>query len=395
VDSGREAIRVGLEPTAGAISELGEKRMLLHKPEGRGPVNVVGYGGPVVAGEVLSVSGSDTGSGAAQCTGEASDEWYFPAGSSALGYDEKLLIQNPFSDEAVVSVVFYTPGGQRTKANLADVAVPSNSHIIVSVNKFILRQRFLGALVTANRGRVVAWRALLAAPDERPSGVSLSLGSPAAGQEWFLPEGGLGSPFDQRIEILNPTEREAIVAISLSTSEETVQPPGLLELSVPAKSLRSLPLEEILRGRSKTLGPISATVRSTNGVSVVVESSTWYTGPTKGLASEIGARTTAEEWSLPPASLDPSTDTIVLMNPGVQPATIEISFLHRTEPPTSPDRLAALELGPGGRTRVPVSSYTAGRPLVARVSSSTPIVAARFSYTAATADVALVLGNVI
>src|ERR671918_2847061 len=89
------------------------------------PTNVVGRGGAAFASAMSAFSEPVAGRGAAPCSRTASSRWYFGEGSSILGFDERLLVYNPFPDEAVVAVSFLTPAGTREPANLSDVGVPA------------------------------------------------------------------------------------------------------------------------------------------------------------------------------------------------------------------------------------------------------------------------------
>ncbi|MGH2730014.1 MAG: DUF5719 family protein, partial [Actinomycetota bacterium] len=255
--------------------ELTSDRALIHKVEERSGANVIGYGTSLGASAATRVDKPVEGGGAAECSGTASTAWYFPEGSSALDYDERLLIYNPFADEAVVQITTFGPRGDRSKANLSDVAVPSRSSVVVSLNDFILRHPFLSVAVTATRGRVVAWRTLLAKPDDRADGLQFSLGATAVAEEWNFPDGALGDGYEETLALLNPTEDEAAVEISLVTNKEILQPPKLLELAVPPGSSRSIALDDFVQGPQKELGAVGAVVRSTNGVGIVAERTVW------------------------------------------------------------------------------------------------------------------------
>ncbi|MBW3594191.1 MAG: hypothetical protein KY391_01330, partial [Actinobacteria bacterium] len=230
-DPGRPAA-IQLQPQQADSTELPDRRLVVQRVEGPA-IEAVAYGGLLHATALISMDRPAAGAAAARCPRVVSDRWYFPAGSSSLGYDERILIRNPFPDEAVVSVTFYTPTGKTTKANLAEIAVPAGESQVVRVNEFILRQPVLGASVTAQRGRIVAWRAMFAEPDDRPHGVYLSLGATSPSLEWYFPEGAVGNGLEEVITLLNPHQREAIVTISLATTTGRQQPPKLLEIRVP------------------------------------------------------------------------------------------------------------------------------------------------------------------
>src|SRR5687767_226372 len=174
-----DPVSLGLEPARPDRVELEAGRIFVQELPGRVPTDVVGYGAPVRAGALVRANGPVVGEGGARCSDRASLHWFFAAGASTLGVDERLMIYNPFPDEAVVRVTFLTENGEERKGNLADVPVPSKSSTEIRVNQFIRLERTLGVRIDTKRGRVVAWRMLFDDPDGGPTGVQMSLGAAA------------------------------------------------------------------------------------------------------------------------------------------------------------------------------------------------------------------------
>ncbi|MDQ3958529.1 MAG: DUF5719 family protein [Actinomycetota bacterium] len=391
-----EDVTVGAEPGAEERTELAGDRILQHKPPGAGASDLVGYGGPVSGSAVTSVDEPVGGVGAAACSRTASTRWFFPEGNNTLTHDERLVVYNPFPDEAVVRVTLFTPGGEKARAGLSDVAVPSESAVTVDIKDFIVEQKILGALVTTVRGRVVAWRISIAEPEEKPSGLQFTLGATSARDIWYFPEGAVGAGYHERLSILNPGVDEAMVEISLTTAGGTVPAAGLTELPVPGRSTIAVTLDESMlsrRDRASGGGGVSVTVRSVNSVPVVAERTVFYaTEDLDGVASEIGAPTVSEEWLLAPPTTRPETDAVVVLNPGSQTAEVSLALLRTGGDPQSPDRLRGLAVEPGARMRIPVGELTRGRAVAVLVSSTAPVVAERFSYSRGAGDVASLMG---
>ena len=167
-----ETVSVGVEPGFREQAELPAGRMLLAEVEGRSPLDVIGLGSEVAASYTTNVSGRFRGTASSSCSRTASERWHFADGSSARGFDQRLLVYNPFPDEAVVKVTFHTRNGEIARAGLANLAVPSGETARIRVNDFLLRRPMLGTSVTAARGRVVVWRLLLdEGEDDRGVGV--------------------------------------------------------------------------------------------------------------------------------------------------------------------------------------------------------------------------------
>lgn len=387
---GGDRVSLGLEPARPDRVELGADRLFTQELPGSAATDVVGYGTSVVAGSLMRSSGPVEGEGSARCSERASSHWFFAAGSSTLGVDEHLLIYNPFPDEAVVRVTFMTSGGEDRKGGLADVPVPAKSSTVIRVNEFIRLERSLGVRIDTKRGRVVAWKLLFDKPEGGPSGSQLSLGAPATSDTWFFPEGLVGPAAEERIGLINPSREEASVTVSLSSGGELIQPPELVEIALPPGSSRALNLAEILTGRQKELGGVSAVVQSTNGVGVVAERSLRYSGRFSGSTSETGAPRPAQTWLLPVASLRPEGDSVVVMNPGSAVASIGLSLIFEDRGLLEPASIQDRELPPGGRLRIGILPWTEGRTVMVRVTSSQPVVAERVSYS--DSDAASVIG---
>lgn len=390
-DPGRPAA-IRIQPQQNENRELADRHLLMQRVEGPA-IEAVAYGALLHATALISMDGPATGAGAARCPRVVSNHWYFPAGSSSLGYDERILIRNPFPDEAVVSVTFYTPTGKITKARLTEVAVSAGDAEFIQVNDYILRQPVLGVSVNALRGRIVAWRAMFAEPEDRPDGVYFGLGSTSPSLEWYFPEGAVGDGLEEVITLMNPNRREAIVTISLATGDKRLQPPKLVEVRIPPGAIKTVSLPNFLSAQDRTLGSVGSIVKSTNGVGVVAERTVWYAAGRTGVSSSIGARAPAAQWLVPPAAVVSTEDSVVLLNPGTAKATVGIVLVRQDADPLEPDSLKAVSIKPGARVRLSLNDLTAGRPTALLVTSDQPIVAERVA-TAGNGDVASIMGDV-
>ena len=183
------------------------------------------------------------------------------------------------------------------------------------------------------------------------------------------------------------------MTVSLSSGAEIIQPEGLVEIPVTPGSSRAVDIAQGLTKAQRDLGGVSAIVQSTNGVGIVAERSIRYdTSGIVGSASELGATRTSENWWLPPAALHPSTDVVVIMNPGSAPATVSLEIVYEDRPAGSPGAIQDRELPPGGRLKIGIGQWTRLDTSMVRVTSSTPIVVERLSYSAVPNDVGSIMG---
>jgi hypothetical protein len=387
-----EDVSVSFEPS-------GEKQDI---PAGRSTIagstaeglTAVGFGSPLVVGAIGSFTAPTEGSTGARCPSSTSNVWYFPVGTSDLGYDERLLLYNPFPDEAVARVVFADPAGERAKAALDDVAVPAGGTAEVHVNQFIGTQPFVAARVETVRGRFVAWRVIFHEPEKGPSGVSMTLGASRAADTWFFARGVIGSGSGQSFAVINPTDREAIVSVGLVTGKKVIAPPqALTEIKIARRTAETIRLHDIPGPAERDLTGASAVVASTNGVDIVVERKVGAeTGDLEGVATEVGAFAPARTWMIPPPVTGPVNDNISILNPTNKPANVEI-VLRTREGPRTPKELSSLRIKPGLRIQVPIATVSSRSATIALVRSDQPVVAERSGRSAA--DTGDVLGTAL
>jgi len=382
---------IQIQPQQDENIELPDRRLLMQRVEGPA-IEAIGYGSLLHATALISMDRPASGAGAARCPRVVSERWYFPSGSVALGYDQRVLIRNPFPDEAVVNMTFFTPTGSVTKARLQEVAVPAGESIVRKLEEFILGQKVLGTSVEAERGRIVAWTTMFAEPDDRPHGVYYSLGATSPSLEWYFPEGAIGDGLEEVITLLNPHRREAVVTVSLATAERTLQPPKLVEVRVAPESIETISLPAVLSARDQSLGSVGATVRSTNDVGVVADRTIWYAAGRTGVASTVGAREAAHQWIVPPAAVASTDDSLVVLNPGPAKARVDVQLWRQDGPPSKPD-WTTLKIKPGARARLVLNDATGGRPVAVLVTADQPVVAERVA-TSGNGDVSSVLGDV-
>lgn len=353
------------------------------------PVEIVGYGGSAVASLSETFEGPVKGSGAAPCSAEVASKWYLPQGSSARGFNERIVLYNPFPSEAVVRVRFLTAKGERAPAALQEIPVPSEGTTSIRVNEFLLQQGVLGAEISAVRGRIAAWKVLFARPPEAAQGVGFSIGARETSLEWLFPVGAAGADVDERISLMNPGDEEAIVTVSLITDDGVVQPAGYVELVIARGSSRQLPLRKEVGDLE---GPVSVIVRSENDVPVVAERTIFYaSGDFTGFSSELGATSSAERWWLGPAVREPERDALIIMNVGDSDASVSLRIMSASGPAREPGSLQGLKVAAGSRLRVDLGDFT-NEPTAVLLTSEGPVVAERIAFSAASSDVSALLG---
>lgn len=383
-----EPLLLDIEPGSEEPAEISQR---IVRRAYRNPTNaqVISYGKFASAATSTVYRAPVPGVTAAPCSNSASRRWLFPAGSSSRGYNMQLVLYNPFPDEAVVRISFVTPNGVRSKANLSNVAIPSGGATTVKVNRFILQQPVLAADVSATRGRIVAWKTLFSNDDDRPKGVGGTVGSRAGSTDWYFPSGASGEGIEERMYLLNTTDEEAIVTMSLVGDESVEQPNELVEIEIPRRSSKSVAVSKALGAQD--VGGVSAIVHSDNGVPIFAERAVWYSGAFKGFSLEVGSPLASASWWLGPAAVAPTQDSIVVLNVGQKEATVTLDLL--TEAGSGPSRLnvSDVKVPPGGRLRIPLMDKVDATSVVL-LHSSSPVVAERVAYSSSVGDVAALIG---
>ncbi len=358
-------------------AQVDEGAFLLHNLDGAA-MTAVGYGDKPIGGAIQSWTEPNGGSGGALCSERPSDTWYFPAGSSELAYDERILLYNPFPDEAVARVTFFTPTGARSKASLDDVPVPSGGWAEIEVNKFMNTQKVLSAAVTSVRGRLIGWKVLFQKPEGGPRGASFTLGSPEASAKWFFPQGFLGDGGEETLSILNPSEEEVTVTVTTFSKDVGLGPANANQIQLEPETSQEVALEdlELVLAEDLDSANVSIVVTSDNGVPVVVERTLEFDEGAEGVTSEMGLPEPGTRWLLPPLARNASDDEIVFLNAGRRTAHIDaqVMTLKGTE---SPKGLSGLEVGRAGRLEKSLDDLEVKGPFYVVVTSDQPIVVER------------------
>ncbi len=382
-----DPVTIGIDPSTSDPVET-QGNLVTVGVTDQAPVRLVGYG-PIGASTFTAFRGPTEGLGAAECSQDASSEWVFPAGSSARGFNEWIVLYNPFPDEAVVRIDFLTEEGPLAKSAVSDVPVPAGQITTVRVNDVLLQRKGLGVRARSIRGRVVAWKTMFAQPEGRAPGVGVTLGAPKGATDWYFPVGGSAAGIEEHISIANPTSNEAIVTVLAITDSEAI--PIASEETIPAGSvLPDINLREVLEGRD--LGGASVWVSSLNDIEVVAEQSIFYNDETfKGYVTEVGASSIANSWWVGPAAANATSDALLLMTTSEDEVAVDVQLFAQDGEPITSAELSGLTISAGGRLRIPLDEITGGRVAVALVRASDGIVAQRISATSS--DVSTLMGT--
>ncbi|MBU4193794.1 MAG: S8 family serine peptidase, partial [Actinobacteria bacterium] len=284
--------------------------------------------------------------------------WYLAEGSTAYGFEEFVLIQNPGDVQANCEITFMTPGGALAPY---PVAAPPDSRVTVTVND-VAPDTDVSAMIEADQDviceRSMYWGGRLEGTD--------CIGVQSPSYAWYLAEGTTDYGFETFLLIQNPSSRTAVVNVTYMT------PGGPVEkspFSIPANSRYSINVSDDLPGEEMSFEVVA-------NRRVIAERSMYWDGK-RGGHDSIGTNSPAREWYLGEGSTDWGYDEYILLeNPGDAAANVDITYMT----PEGPDPQPAVSVPAGSRVTVHVNDELPDRDVSAKVTADRGIVVERAMY---------------
>lgn len=336
---------VRLAPRAEARVRVAE---LVETPEPAVVVEIVG--GQAVVSHELDAKSTGGDIATEPCARGASADWYFAAGTTLKGSQQFLVLFDPFGDDAIVDVTFFTDDGVQVPDSLQALVVSRRSRLSIPVHDAVPRQRDVAIHVHARTGRVVAERSQLfdgTASDGEIAreGIALSLGAEAPQRVWHFPYGTTVDGGSGAIGVANFGASSTTVEVNvILDGEETLAPQSF---PVPTRGVISVDVSaRVPAGRQYS---VTVTARDAEGDAgpVVAELLAWWpsASASTGTASTLGSTRLARRWviALPAGSVD---GVVTVLNPGVRPVTAALLRFDAGDtkgPPSEPER--AVEAG--------------------------------------------------
>jgi len=286
-------------------------------------------GGAFVEQSVTAKSGI----GISPCTSDPSPTWYLADGATTVDAGYRILLSNPFPDDAIVDLSFATDEGSRTPQALQGFVVPARSLKVVKVDDHVRRNTLVSTAVVARAGRIVVGRYQGYALLPR-RGIVSGLAAPAAGAEWWFANGQKGGGTSERLVLFNPGKTDVDVDISL----------------FPADPVGAVPIEPLavtLAGGASTVLDLSASdvvpegrhsirVASGGGEPIVAERIIDLTGADRKTTTlQPGSLVRSQRWVASGAAPGKAVTTLIVLNPLGTDTTVRL-----------------LALGPNGYTAV-------------------------------------------
>jgi hypothetical protein len=267
-----------------------------------------------------------------------STAWYCSGGTAQgdQGLAELSVVVANADDQNATAEV--TAMGTDDEASTT-VDVPANDQVRVEADD-LLSADWVGMSVEVLDGEATVEREVTG-----PRGFAVSPCASQASPEWFVPSGSTLLGAEEHLVLFNPFPDSTSVDIVFATDDGPRTPAALQAFSVPGRSVRVVPVEELPARRPE----VATTVTARSGRLVVdrvqVHDGTgeplgvgdvdggdggdaFAAGAPQGLASTPAAAA-APRWVFPDAMTAPGTRTqVAIHNPGSDEAEVDVVITH-------------------------------------------------------------------
>ncbi len=229
-----------------------------------------------------------------------SETWLFAEGYTGDGFDEYILVFNPWLYSTHLKLTLYDAAGSR---QVHDYSLLPISRTTIRVNDLAPGKDVSARLETEDG--VVAERAMYFDYQGRKGG-HCTMGSPSPSREWFFAEGYTGDGFDEWLLLFNPADTDRTATVKYRFNDGSEMQANYI---VRACSRYSVHVNREAPDREVAL-QVSA-----GGDGVVAERAMYfdYRGVWDGGHCTEGARAPREQWNLAEGYTGPGFETWVLV----------------------------------------------------------------------------------
>ncbi|HLF69701.1 MAG TPA: DUF5719 family protein [Actinomycetota bacterium] len=313
--------------------------------------------GAATTSDELAV-GKGVGVALSRCSLQPWDTWYFPTASTAKGSgSNSLLLANPFDEEAVFSARIMTAGGPQSPALLRNIVVPRLTQLRVNLDEAVRETPTFGVEVRVTMGRVIAANMVRFTTRDLHHGLSLDVGVRTPSPSWYLAGGIIPPTGEEFLDLVNPGDREALVAVVFQLSDQQIAPDALQELAVAAGSK--------VRVRLRDFIPVGSyhgiAVTTLNETRIVAGSQIIDDAPGGGGAENVsGAPEPSERWVVPVGShLGGDEIAISVANPATTSTKISITLID-AQGIRTPQELKSIRVDGGRVVLIDLRPYVQG-----------------------------------
>ncbi len=247
-------------------------------------------------------------------------KWYLAEGCTNGGMETWILVQNPNSEDARITLSYMTSHGPETGPT---AKLPGNSRMTFNVADSVPDEWSVSTVVSSNRP-VIAERSMYG--NGRTWGHD-SVGAPGPSLNWYLAEGCTGAGFETWVLVQNPNDEAASVTLAFMTESGPASGPTAI---VPANSRKTFFVADFVPNQWS----VSTTVNST--MPVIAERAMYGNNRSWGHDS-IGVTQPETTWYLAEGCTGAGFETWVLaQNPGDEDTVVTITYMTPAGPVPGP-----------------------------------------------------------
>jgi hypothetical protein len=244
-----------------------------------------------------------------------STSWFCPGGPTTDGRSTSVTIFNSTNDPREVTVSAVNDGGNRAST---PVTLPPRNRAVVNLADLAPGAQ-TSATVAVYGGGVAVDQTVVGR-----TGVSTTPCADRASSTWYLADGTTTADASLTLVLYNPFPDDAVVDVSFTTVERTLEPPGLQGAVIPGQSVRLVDLGQ----QAQREEVVSTAVRG-RGSRLVVGRIQSADNPTRhGFTAGLAAADAQQTWWFPDGDKgEGAGERLVVFNPGDLDASVELSFL--------------------------------------------------------------------
>ncbi len=272
-----------------------------------------------------------------------SNTWYFAEGYTGAGFDEYILVLNPWFNSSHARLTFYDEAGNE---QAYDYWLLPASRLTVHVNELAPGKNVSAKVETSYAS--VAERAMYFDYNGRKGG-HCALGSPEPSNNLFFAEGYTGAGFDEWLLLFNPSDSDRTATVNYRFTDGSQ-----MQANYVVRARRRFSVHVNREAPDREL----AIKVSCGGDGLVAERAMYfdYRGMWDGGHCTGGATSPAERWDLAEGYTGPGFETWILIQntSAYESADIRLAVMGNTGM-SSP---RAYQLSPGSRTTIYLNEIT-------------------------------------
>ena len=193
--------------------------------------------------------------------------WYLAEGSTQIGFETWVLVQNPNDSSIGVQCTFMKQGGDN---EVLDITLPPNSRRTLDLRSIVPNTDSVATKVIATLPVIVERAMYWTSGGFSRAGGHACAGQSETGTMLLFAEGSTGDSFDEWIVIQNPSSSEAVLKITFMGPEVTDY---FVDANVSAGSRYTIHVDDLYALDSVD---VSTKIESLNGVGIIAERAMYW-----------------------------------------------------------------------------------------------------------------------